>query len=388
MRKLLAGAAAGFVAAYVAVRTLEALADLRAPAPPLEKDPVRYGASRRALMLSGIVRSLATNAVLAFAVAERLPPNVRRNESLLGGALYYACATLVDAALETPIDYVERFVLERRYGLSDQKPADWLLDRTKSAALSIAIGTPLTTALMTLARRFPRTWPLLAAAAIPPLLVLANLLIPVYVAPVFNKFEPLRGSLESRLRALAARYGVGDAKILRFDLSRRSKKANAYVAGLFHTHRIVVADTLLEGFSEDEVEFVVAHELGHYVGRDTWIGVAAGTLAGGALIFGAHALARRREDPVVSIPGLQRFTFYLTLLAMFAGPLLAAGSRAIERRADRFAVRATERPSSGIAAFERLRERNLAEDEEPRWAELLFSSHPSLKSRIAALRLQ
>ncbi|MBV8601764.1 MAG: M48 family metallopeptidase [Candidatus Eremiobacteraeota bacterium] len=386
MRKLFVGVAVGFIGGYVAVRAAGALADLRNPAPPLEKDPVRYGATRRALMLSGIARSIATGAVLAFDVAERLPAKTRRNESVRGFALYYVAATLADAVLDIPVDYAERFVLERRYGLSDQKLADWLLDRAKSTALALALGTPLMSALTLLARRFPRIWPALASASIPPLLVLANLVIPLYIAPVFNKFEPLRGTLEARLRTLADRYGVGDAKILRFDLSRRSKKVNAYVTGLFHTHQIVVGDTLLEGFSDDEVEFVVAHELGHYVARDTWIGVAAGSLAATALIFGAHALARRREDPVVSLPALQRFAFYLTLLGTAAGPILAAGSRAIERRADRFAVRATDRPASGISAFERLRERNLAEDEQPRWAELLFASHPSLKSRIAALR--
>ncbi len=89
---------------------------------------------------------------------------------------------------------------------------------------------------------------------------------------------------------------------------------------------------------------------------------------------------------MATIPALQRFTLYLSILATLAGPAIAAGSRAIERRADRFAVEATEKPEWGVAAFERLRDRNLAEDEQPKWAELLFSSHPSLKSRIEALR--
>jgi STE24 endopeptidase len=386
VRRLFIGACAGFLAGYTLVRAADALSDLRSPRKPLPHDPARYGATRRALMLAGIARGLAANAVMAFAVADRLPERLRRNETLAGAALYYAGGTLLEAMLETPIDYVERFVIERRYELSDQSLRGWLEERAKATAVSIALATPIVTGLMAAVRRFPRRWPLVATAAVPPLLILANLFIPVYVSPLFNRFEPLRGPLEERLRALASRYGVDDAEILRFDLSRQTKKANAYVAGLFRTHRIVVADTLLEGFDAEEIEFVVAHELGHYVARDTWIGVVVGSIASAALILGAHELARRDEDPVTTAPGLQRFTFYLTLLGTMLGPLLATGSRAIERRADRFAVHATDRPESGIAAFERLRERNLAEDEQPRWAEILFSTHPSLKSRIAALR--
>ena len=386
MRRFFIGACAGFLGAYAVVRTIEALADLRSPRGRLPADAARYGATRRALMLAGIVRGLAANAVMAFAVADRLPERLRKNETPAGAALYYAGGTLLETILETPIDYLERFAIERRYGLSDQSLRGWLEDRGKAIGVSLALTTPIVTGLMAAARRFPRRWPLIASAGVPPLLILSNLFIPVYVSPLFNAFEPLRGPLEERLRALATRYGVGDAQILRFDMSRQTKKANAYVTGLFGTHRIVVADTLLDGFNPEEVEFVVAHELGHYVARDTWIGVIAGSVAGTTLIVGAHALARRDEDPVTTTPGLQRFSFYLALLATVIGPLLAWGSREIERRADRFAVRATESPSAGIAAFERLRERNLAEDEQPRWAEVFFSTHPSLKSRIAALR--
>ena len=103
-----------------------------------------------------------------------------------------------------------------------------------------------------------------------PLFVLANLIVPVYILPLFNKFEPLTGPLEVRLRALATRFGVGDAEILRMDMSRQTKKANAFVAGIGSTHRIVLGDTLIDKFEPDEIEFVVAHELGHYVTRDTW----------------------------------------------------------------------------------------------------------------------
>jgi Zn-dependent protease with chaperone function len=158
------------------------------------------------------------------------------------------------------------------------------------------------------------------------------------------------------------------------------------VCGVLGTRRIVVGDTLLDNFEERETLFVVAHELGHYVSKDVWRAVALGTLAAGAIFFGGNALAAQRARSLATAAGLGRLFFNGSLLTLLAGPLLAAFSRSRERAADGFAVSATGDAQAGVEAFSRLRERNLAEDEQPRWMELLFSSHPSLKSRIAELQ--
>lgn len=386
MRRFLIGACAGFVTAYGIVRGREAWNDLRNPAGPLAKNAREYGATKRALMVVGFARSIAGHAVAAAVLSERMPRGVRDTNSPLKVAAWNALGAFAEMVVGTPIDYAERYVLERRYGLSDQKLEDWLRDRAKMTLVSVVLGTPIVAGLTAIARRFPRTWPLFASLATPPLLIFLSLVAPVYVAPIFNKFEPLRGTLEERLRRLAERYGVGDADIFRFDMSKQTKKANAYVAGLLGTHRIAIADTLLDGFSEDEIEFVVAHELGHYVARDTWTGVVVGSIAVSGLLHAANALARRRNEEIATLAGLHRLSFWLQLLGAGIGPLIATGSRWIERRADRFALSATSRPDWGIAAFERLRDKNLAEDEQPRWAELLISTHPSLRSRIETLR--
>jgi Zn-dependent protease with chaperone function len=235
-------------------------------------------------------------------------------------------------------------------------------------------------------RRAPQRWPWIAIAATPPLLAFANVVAPTFVMPLFNTYVPLEGELERQIRALAARYGVGNAKILRFDMSRQTKKANAFVTGVFGTERIALADTLVEEFAPDETLFVVAHELGHYVRRDPWVAIGVGTVAIAATLLGAVAATRRTTGrAVVDVGGSTRLAFYGMVIQLALGPALAGFSRAIERRADRFALAATGDAAGGIRAFRRLRDQNLAEDEGPRWAELLFSSHPSLKSRIAAL---
>ena len=384
MRRFLIGLAGGFGAGYLALRTVQAVRDLREPAPALEQDAKAYGRLRRRLMLVGIARSLAELAFVAYGPGAALAPRDGtpeprpRRVALLGAAL--ALSTVLDL----PAAYVEGPVVERRFGLSKQTPRAWALDHLKAFGVSFAIGLVLLEALATTIERFPRTWPLLATAATFPLLVLANVVAPNLIMPLFNEFKPLEGPLERRLRALAAPYGADDAAILRVDMSRQTEKANAYVTGLFGSKRIVVGDTLLEHFAEPEIEFVVAHELGHFVSRDVWRGVGIGTAAAAAVYIGAKLIAERGPS-LASAAGLGRLFFAASLLGLAIGPPMAAFMRTREAAADRFALAATRDAQAGIDAFVRLRARNLAEDEQPRWMELLFSSHPSLRSRIADL---
>jgi STE24 endopeptidase len=376
MRRFFAALASGFCLGYVIVRSAEGLATFGNPIESRPKDAARYGKTRRALMLGGIARSLAGLATNAFVVAPRL--------ERLPSAVAFSVISAVDAVLDTPVEYVEHHRLEHAYGMSEQPAVAWLADRGKVLGLTCAIGAPLVAAFCAVVRAMPRRWLGLVGLALGPFHVLVQLVAPTFIAPMFNTFTPLEGALEQRLRALARRYGVGDAAILRVDMSRRTTKANAYVIGLFGTHRIVVGDTLVEGFEPEEIEFVVAHELGHYIHRDTWKLVAIGTLGGIAVLALADA-AVPRNIPRGETAWMMQMLFYATLFSTLGGPLVAALARRVEWDADAFALEATEKPAWGIAAFTRLREKNLAEAEQPAWMELLFSTHPSLKRRIAAL---
>ncbi len=386
-RSFLVGLGAGFCAGYAVYRFYGALMEIRRPSAPRLNDAAGYGRVRRAFTVAGIARSLLGTAVFAYGggsgrLAAATQPRVRG----LHASTFTAASLAMGALIDLPLDFVEGYCLERHHNLTEQTPRAWLADHLKEAGLSIAISSALAGLFAAAVNRFRARWPFVASAGVVPLAVLANVIVPLYILPMFNRFEPMSGRLEGRLRALAARYGVGDAEILRMDMSRQTKKANAFVTGIGNTHRIVLGDTLLEHFTDDEITFVVAHELGHYVSKDSWRMIAASALYA-AGIFGAASLLVRRDvrerpdDPVT----LTRIFFWFTALSQVGNPALAAFSRSREWAADRFAITATDAPKDGAAAFRRLRDQNLAEDEQPAWYEFFFSTHPSLKARIAAL---
>lgn len=389
-RSFLAGLGAGLTLGYAAYRATQAAGELRTPAKPVPKNAAAYGRLRRKLAVCAIARSFAGTAAFAFGGgAEALDRVTKPRSQWLRPATFGAAASILGTLIDLPIEFAEGYAIERRYGMTDQAVKDWLLEHLKEIAIGTALTSALATAFGALIAKMPRRWPLAAGAGAFPLFVLANVVVPIYIMPLFNKFEPLRGPLEDRLRALASRYDVGDAEILRVDMSRQTKKANAYVTGVFTTHRIVIGDTLLASFEEPEVEFVVAHELGHYVCGDSWRLIGVGEIVTVLVFLASNAAMTpeqraRYHEPVM----LSRLYFWMTVFSLVLRPALLGFMRSREWAADEFAVATTRKPSIGAAAFERLREQNMVEDEQPAWYEFFFGSHPSLKNRIAALRSQ
>jgi STE24 endopeptidase len=387
-KKLLAGFCVGLSAGYVCVRAIQAWREWSEPAETVAKDARAYSSARRALDVVETFRATAGFAAFAYApVSLRTDEAARRLPVWLRPAAYFAALSLVSSAFELPVSFVEGYALERRFGLSDQTRSGWLVDYAKSSILSTAFSALLATLFGFALRRAPRTWPLWASAGAFPLFVIGNVIVPIYVMPLFNDFEPITGSLEARLRALAKRFGVGDAAILRMDMSRQTRKANAFVTGIGRTHRIVLGDTLIGAFPETETEFVVAHELGHYVNKDTWRLIALGeALAIALFLISNRAVSEEEREELRDRPLLIVRLYAVMLIAtQVLRPLLFASSRSREWAADRFALDATGDAATGASAFRRLRDQNLADEDPPGWYEFFFASHPSLRARIAAL---
>ncbi len=388
IRNLLLGLGAGLTAGYALARAIEAAAELRSPSPALPKDALAYARVRRALELADTARNIAGTLAFAYGPLARAADRATRSApAWLRPAAYVAPLSLAAALVDLPTSFVQEYTLERRFGLSEQSRAGWLADYMKSALVGSALVSVVASLLGVAVRHAPRRWPWIASAGAFPLFVIGNLIVPIYIMPLFNVFEPVVGSLEERLRRLATRFGVGDAAILRMDMSRQTRKANAFVTGIGRTHRIVLGDTLIAAFPENETEFVVAHELGHYVNRDTWRLIGVGQILATALFLIADAATSRASRTELRYRPLLLVRLYATILVASQAlrPLLFAFSRSREWAADRFALAATNDPQTGASAFRRLREQNLADEDPPGWYELFFSSHPSLRARIAAL---
>ena len=290
-----------------------------------------------------------------------------------------------------PLRWVRGYWLPRRFGLLHQPLAAWLLDRAKAGALGGVLG--LGGVLVVYALLRVTTWWWLIAAGVFFIVGIAlAALFPVVVVPLFYRVTRLADTaLERRLLGLAERAGVDAVGVWVLDQSRKSRTANAAVVGLGRTRRIILFDTLAAGFREDEVEAVLAHELGHHVHGDVRRGlivqgvltlltfwVAAALLHAGIGFWGLAGVA----DPA----GLPWLVLAFMLVGVIQLPLTNGFSRFIERQADDFALTLTRDPAAFIGAMERLGALNLAERRPHRLKEFLLYSHPALDRRIARAR--
>jgi STE24 endopeptidase len=341
-----------------------------------------------ALLLSGLLLSGASAAMRDAAM------------SLTGGtagswstvAVFALIFAAVQEALAFPVAFYGSFLLERRYGLSSEPLHAWLADHVKAVALGTGLALAGTLVVYAAIAASPRWWWLLSAVAF--MVAIAGLarLAPVVLLPLFYTFTPLaRDSLRDRLVALSGRAGVPVLGVYEWGLGEKTRRANAALVGTGGTRRIIVSDTLLAEYSDDEIEVILAHELGHHVHKDipkTLMVEFVFVL----LAFGAAAAALAVAWRWLGLSG-PRDVAGLPLLLLAGGavlvaltPLGHAVSRANEWRADRYALALTRQPGAFISAMRRLAAQNLAEEQPSKLTQWLFHTHPPIDQRIAAAR--
>jgi STE24 endopeptidase len=238
---------------------------------------------------------------------------------------------------------------------------------------------------MALIRRFPRSWFAGGAVALVLLSVVFAYGSPVVIEPLFNKFTALpEGQLRDSVLDLARRSGVDVGEVYRIDASRQTTGANAYVSGIGGTKRVVLYDNLIESFSPDQVDSVVAHELAHVKHRDVprgllWVAIVA--LPGMLLVQTlTQAIAGRRYKPVPAVlPAAGLAIALVSVTLQVPGNAL---SRRVEGSADAYALRLTNDPAAFIGLERNLSVQNLSDPDPPRWLQVLFGTHPSTLTRI------
>ena len=361
-----------------------------------EDKSTRYHRLKRRAEIIGLVWGAALLVVLASSGAARGLRDLARQ--LTGGKHYATIAVVVLAVLllnevvALPLAWYSGYTLERRYELSRQSAGGWIADHLKGLGLSALLAIGGAVVVYAAIGWSPHAWWLVAGGTFALLFVALANLAPVVLLPLFFTFKPLqREGLRGRLEELATRAGTRIVGVYEWALGTRTRKANAALAGLGNTRRILVSDTMLDQYTDDEIEVVLAHELGHHVHHDTWRGLA---LEAGLILLGflAADLVLRWLGPMTGLDGLAD-PAGVPLLAAAAGavsvfllPLGLALSRRHERRADRFALDLTKNPDAFMTAMRRLGAQNLAEEHPSRIVQWLFHSHPPLEERLAAAR--
>lgn len=308
-------------------------------------------------------------------------------------AAFFGVLFIASTVLGLPLGYYSGLTLPRRYGLSTQSLRGWLADQAKELILSLVFEVIAVEALYLLLAVAPTTWWLWAGLlALGVTVVLANLL-PILILPIFYKLTPLaEGDVLRRTLALAARAHTRVRGVYAMNMSARTTAANAMVTGLGNTRRIVLGDTLLDRYTPDEIEVVVAHELGHQVHHDIpklivaqtvitlgglyLVNVALHTIVGAAP--GYHGLNDSATLPLIVAT--------LTVFGLVTLPLVNGFSRRVERQADVYALESTGKADAFISAMTRLANQNLAELQPSPIVEFLLYNHPATGRRIALAR--
>jgi len=306
--------------------------------------------------------------------------------------LIFLILTAIHLTISFPLSFYAGHVLEHRFGLSNQTLSRWLSRYAKRSALAVVFGIVMFTALYWVIWLTGPWWWLAAAGAFFCVSIVLGQLMPVLFLPLFYKIERLEDpELVARMARLAEGTGLSIQGVYRMGLSQETAKANAMLAGLGSTRRVLMGDTLLDQFTGDEIEVIFAHEIGHHVYRHIYKMIAAGVLYSVAGFWicnhlllawaeGHYGPVDAHHLPASTLPLLM---FVLTVFALLLEPLQNVISRHYERQCDRYALDRTGLKQAYVSAFRKLAKLN-KDDPAPHPVEVfLFHSHPPISERLA-----
>ena len=363
--------------------------------PRVTPEMLRHSRLQHTLYFVNVVYGAAVFLVLLTTGASaRLRDLAERasRKKLLASAIYVALFVLAITLLEAPLTVYESYIVPHQFDLTNESLPTWLADQGKALGVDLVISA-FVGALILLAIRRVRRWWIAAWLGSIPLILLGVLITPLVIDPLFNKFEPLRDPVLRRdLLAEAARAGIANGRVYQVDKSKQTKTMNAYVTGIGPSARIVMWDTLLAKLDHDEVLAVMGHEMGHYVMKHLWTGIAFSIAVSffvfwlGQILY-ERGLARwgsrwrvrdERGDPA-ALPWLLVLS---TLIAFLISPVTSGFSRHLEHQADVFSLDLVHLNEPMASAFVKFAEDSKEDPRPPRFIEWWMYSHPSLGRRI------
>jgi len=345
----------------------------------------------------GIIESILTFILIYIFIASGLSQALEKYLSAFITNNYFlfvcfaAITGIVMGIIFLPFSYYSGFYLEHKYNLSNQTFLKWMWENAKGLLVSAIIGLPVLLFFFYVINRYEELWWLPLAIGLFFFSVILARLVPIIILPIFYKVTPLENeNLKSKIEKLANQAGIMVKNIYSFNMSKNTKKANAAFTGLGKTKRILLGDTLLNSYTEDEVETVIAHELGHYKKKHIVKNLFIGTFTSFFILYVIATLYNwslawfgfARINQIAALPIL---ALWGMIIGMLLTPLTNIISRKFEYEADEYAIVSTNKVSSFVSVLEKLTEQNLGDKNPHPFVEWFFYSHPSINKRIAAI---
>jgi STE24 endopeptidase len=302
--------------------------------------------------------------------------------------LYLFIVSVIYEIFSFPLDFYDGFVLEHKFNLSNQKWGGWLEDHLKGIGVGFVIGLILVEILYFLLRDFPCSWWFIAALVFILLLILFSKIFPLIILPLFFKFTPLEDEeLRRRLLELGSKTQSKIIGVFKWGLEEKTKKANAALTGWGKTKRIILSDTLLKDYTPDEIETILAHELGHFQKRHIWQSLCVQAVLSFLGWYCAYRILNHSSGHfnlkgIDDIAGLPLIALAFSVISLIFLPWANLYSRFLEKQADLFSLELTQKPDAFISSMEKLTAQNLAEYQPNKIIEFIFHSHPSMAKRI------
>jgi STE24 endopeptidase len=354
------------------------------------------GALRLRRWLEERIRSLPFGQPLQMArglggIGQLIPRAWRQRVAGRDLLVIFLFVVTLDVALSLlylPFNFYSGFILAHQFGLSTQTAMGWTSDWVKSLLITLVMDGLLWTSFYGLMRLMPRRWPIPAGAMMVLLSAVLVLITPILITPLFYEVRSLDdAALHARILNLADRAGMHVDEVYVINASAKTTRVNAYFTGFGDARRIVLYDTLLAGYTPDQVEVVLAHEMGHWYYRHVLLGLVGMGAAGWIGLFGLRWLLNRGWRPLglsgpADVAGLPYVMVVVAMVTMLSLPVQNSLSRYAERQADRFSLAVSRRPGAFVELFEKLAVQNLSVVDVPAWEKFVFYTHPPIVERV------
>ena len=351
----------------------------------------RYEKEKRLLGLASMALSLVILLAFYFSGLSAWLANLQIGNSIIWTFLLYVLSfQMISVFFGFPLSFYSSYVHEHRWNFSNHTVKSWLWEQIKGFLVGLILMLILLGLLFWIMALYPQNWWFIAGLAFAFVSVVLATIFPVVILPIFNKYTPVENKeLTDTLERILSEGGLKSSGFFKEDMSRQTKKENAFLAGLGKTRRVVLGDNLMENMSVPEIESIIAHEVGHYKNRHIWKNLVIGTLEGMVAFFILNLAMRSIFSQFLSSTSwnLTLFPVFVILAGSISvflfSPFSNALSRYFEKKADRYALDNIQDKKAFMTAMAGLADRNLSNAYPEWWVKLIYYSHPPVGERLA-----